>query len=181
MTDTPYEGSEPPPCIVIINGPLGIGKSTTAWALSEKFAKAVMLDGDYIAAFHPFDFYDQTHLDYAYDLFAVLMRHHVAHGFRHFVVNWVFESAAQLEALSLRLTSLDIPIYPYRLTADPDIVAQRVWDRGNDDVMWEVERARALHDILEAAAREGDLGHVIDTTSLNPQAVAARIWDDLVD
>lgn len=179
MTLYSHEGTEPPPCIIIINGPLGIGKSTTAWALSEKFAKAVMLDGDYIAAFHPFDFYNQTHLDYAYDTFAVLMRHHVANGFRHFVVNWVLESAAQLEALSSRLAEFGLPIHPYRLTADPDIVAQRVWDRDNDDVNWELGRARELHSILEAAALVGQMGKVIDTTSLNPQAVAARIWEDV--
>ena len=49
--------------ILIINGPLGIGKTTIAWYLLEKFRARVMLDGDYIAAFHPFDHYNPTHLD----------------------------------------------------------------------------------------------------------------------
>ncbi len=178
MSD-PNEGTEPPPCIVVINGPLGIGKSTTAWALSEKFSKAVMLDGDYIAAFHPFDFYHQPHLDYAYSLFALLMRHHAAHGFRHFVVNWVLESAAQLAVLSAHFAPLGIPVYPYRLTADPAVIAQRIQQRANPDVAWELERAHTLHSILEAAAHQGDMGRVLDTTTLTAQEVAGRIWGGL--
>jgi hypothetical protein len=77
--------------ILIINSPLGIGKTTTAWYLLEKFPIGVMLDGDYIAALHPVDHYDPTHLDYAYHTFRVLMAHQLAHGIRDFVLNGVFE------------------------------------------------------------------------------------------
>jgi len=41
--------------IVIITGPCGVGKTEVSWKLAEKFAKSVMLDGDYIGAVHPFE------------------------------------------------------------------------------------------------------------------------------
>jgi hypothetical protein len=83
--------------ILIIIGPLGIGKTTTASYLLEKFRVGVMLDGDYIAAFHPFDHYNSAHLDYAYHTFRVLIAHHLANGIRDFVLNWVFEDPARLQ------------------------------------------------------------------------------------
>jgi 2-phosphoglycerate kinase len=39
--------------IIIISGPLGVGKTEVAYTLIEKFDRAVMLDGDYLGAVHP--------------------------------------------------------------------------------------------------------------------------------
>src|SRR5512133_2808986 len=46
-----------PAMIVIINGPLGVGKTSISWALLERFERAVMLDGDYLGAVQPFEIY----------------------------------------------------------------------------------------------------------------------------
>src|SRR6266496_4417017 len=48
--------------IIIINGPLGIGKTQASWALVRRFPRAVMLDVDYVAEFHPFDYYNDEHI-----------------------------------------------------------------------------------------------------------------------
>jgi adenylate kinase family enzyme len=39
--------------IIVLNGPLGIGKSTLAEALSESIDRCVMLDGDALVAANP--------------------------------------------------------------------------------------------------------------------------------
>lgn len=39
--------------IIVLNGPLGIGKSTLAEALTESIEQSVMLDGDRLAATNP--------------------------------------------------------------------------------------------------------------------------------
>src|SRR5205085_12328205 len=41
-----------PPMIILLNGPLGIGKSETAWALMYRLAPAAMIDVDHVAAAH---------------------------------------------------------------------------------------------------------------------------------
>ena len=39
--------------IIVLNGPLGIGKSTLAEALAESIHECVMLDGDHLVAANP--------------------------------------------------------------------------------------------------------------------------------
>jgi hypothetical protein len=70
-----------------------------SWHLVEKFNPGVMLDGDYIAALHPFDYSNAAQLDYAYDTFRVLVSHHIAHAIQDFIINWVFETPAQFAQL----------------------------------------------------------------------------------
>ena len=53
--------------IVILNGPLGVGKTEVAWKIIEKFERAVMLDGDYLGAVHPFEIRDEQRVAYLYD------------------------------------------------------------------------------------------------------------------
>ena len=82
--------------IVIINGPLGIGKTETSWKLLEMFEQGVMLDGDFVGAVHPFEIYDQERIDYLYQTLHHLVAFHIQNGYRNFVVNYVFESPETL-------------------------------------------------------------------------------------
>ena len=165
--------------IVIINGPLGIGKSTAAWGLLHRFSQAVMLDGDYVAAFQPFDYYNQAHLDYAYHTFGVLAAHHHQHGITNIIVNWVLESPAQLSRLHGAIRIPHIPIRSYRLRCDADVMADRVRRRNLPDLDFELRRSRELAMILDTAAENGDLGKVIETTSLTVEQTVDVIWHDL--
>jgi deoxyadenosine/deoxycytidine kinase len=165
--------------IVIINGPLGIGKSETSWQLLYRLPRAVMLDMDHIAAFHPCDYYCQEHLDYAYSTAGILVEHHVRHGFSDFILNWVFESPDQLARLKKELARFDQPIHSFRLRCEPDEIARRIRARNREDLDGEIARSRELVAILDAAAQTGDIGTVIDTTSLTVEQTVDRIWDQV--
>ena len=101
--------------IIVINGPLGIGKTETSWQLMQRFTRAVMLDGDYLAAIHPFDHYNPSHLDYAYEVFGMLVSFHRQKGIHDFVLNWVFESPASLQRLQAKLAPSEERLHFYRL------------------------------------------------------------------
>lgn len=165
--------------IVIINGPLGVGKSETSWRLLRRFSLAVMLDGDFIAALHPFDYYDQNHLDYAYETFAVLVAHHYRHGTEHIIINWVLESPEQLAKLQQRVHIAGVPIYTYRLYCDPEVISSRIRQRNLPDLAFELRRSRELVDILEVAAQGGEFGVVIDTTRLSVEQTVDALWNDI--
>jgi broad-specificity NMP kinase len=162
--------------VLIINGPLGIGKTTIAWYLLEKFRVGVMLDGDYIAAFHPFDHYNPTHLDYAYNTFRMLIAHHLAHGIRDFVLNWVFEDPARLQQFRHMLEDVVPPVLVYRLTCTPAELERRIRQRGLPEVEVEVKRGQELVHFLDQAAEPGKLGHVVETTHRSAIVVAETIW-----
>lgn len=167
--------------IVIVNGPLGIGKTSVSWLLLERFPRAVLLEGDYIAAIQPFDYYNQTDLDYAYRTFGLLAAHHVAHGISNIVCNWVWESAEQLARVRRELGVVALPICTYRLWCAPDVIAERVRRRNLPNLDWELQRSRELVGILDRAAFAGDMGIPIDTTTLTPDQTAQAIWNDLQD
>ena len=161
--------------IIIINGPLGIGKTQTSWALVRRFSRAVMLDADYVAEFHPFDYYNDAHLAYAHATLRVLTAHHISHGFQHFVINWIFETPFQLEQLKRLLADLGPPIYAFRLVCAPEEIERRVRRRNLPDLDYELQRSRELIDILDRAALTGDLGTPLDTTSLTAEQTADAI------
>ena len=161
--------------IIILNGPLGIGKTQTSWALVRHFPRAVMLDADYVAEFHPFDYYNDEHLAYAHATLRVLAGHHVSHGFQHFVINWIFETPFQLDRLKRLLGDLGLPIYAFRLVCAPAEVERRVRRRNLPDLDYELRRSRELIAILDRAALEGDIGTPIDTTSLTIEQTADAI------
>lgn len=162
--------------IVIVTGPLGIGKSTTAWKLLERFERAAMLDIDYLAAIKPFDYYNQADLDYVYDTAGVLAAHHVANGIDNLVLNWVLEAPEQLERLRKALESCKLPILTFRLSCTPEELERRVRQRNGEDLDFELQRSQELLGILARAAQSGDLGEEIDASTLSSDQVVDLIW-----
>ena len=169
--------------IVIINGPCGIGKTSVAWELNALFDRAVMLDGDYIGAVHPFEIYDRARTNYLYQTFHHLIAYHIEQGdYHHFVINYVFESPKSLAQLRRLLSDLDDEIYAFRLIASDHAIEERIRKReleSDAGLRWHLNRYRELVEIQNRAAARGDLGFVVDTTVLSAVEVAGVIWQNL--
>jgi len=170
--------------IVIINGPLGIGKTSVAWALNARLQPSVMLDGDYIGAVAPFEIYDAARVAYLYKTLAHLVSYHQREGgYRNFVLNYVFETAESLAELVALLEPLDARVQVFRLTCAVEEMERRIGRRGRADsegeVVWELARCRELAAIQDAAAQLGFLGVVVDTTTLDVEQTADAILQTL--
>ena len=165
--------------IIIINGSLGVGKSSVAEELHWKFEKSVYLDGDSLGAVHPFEIYDEARLDQLYRTLELLVGFHQKNGYDHFVINYVFELPASLQALLDLLQPLDPAIHTYWLTCDGQEQARRIQGRRNDNLAWELQRFVELQKIQAAAARQGFIGKEVDTTSLTAAQTAEEIWEDI--
>jgi GrpB-like predicted nucleotidyltransferase (UPF0157 family)/predicted kinase len=169
--------------IVIINGPCGIGKTSVAWELNARFDRAVMLDGDYIGAVHPFEIYDDARIAYLYRTIHHLVAYHVEQGdYHNFVINYVFESPESLAELRHLLSDLDDEIYAFRLVASDKAIEARIHRREQEsdaDLRWHLKRYRELLAIQERAAARGDMGFVVDTTGRSADEVAEAIWQNI--
>lgn len=77
--------------IVILNGSVGVGKTSVSCALNESLDRSVMLDGDYLGAVRPFEIYDDARVAYLYKTVVHLLEFHQAHGYTNFVINYVLE------------------------------------------------------------------------------------------
>lgn len=167
--------------IIIINGSLGVGKTSVADELRYKFDKSVNLDGDAIGDVHPFKIYDNVRINHVYRTLELLVGFHQLNGYHNFVINYVFESAQSLQALLDLLRPLDPSIYTYWLTCDAEEQAKRIRKRKRESLDWELKRFVELQQIQAQAAQEGFIGKQVDTTNFTLAEVAEAIWKDILD
>lgn len=165
--------------IIIINGSVGVGKTSVSWELQEKFDKSFMLDGDYIGAVHPFEIYDEKRIQYLYETFLHLVKFHHSNGYNDFVLNYVFESGDQLSSLVERLKSVIPEIYCFWLTCSNNVQHDRISRRRTSQVGWELERFIELNDIQKDAAGNGYIGEKLLTDHMNIQEIAGTIWEKI--
>src|SRR5699024_4121103 len=99
--------------IIVLNGPLGIGKSTLAEALMESLDRCVMLDGDHLIALNP---PPDDDVAYLHATVALLVAHHKQSGYEHFVINHLWRSPEELEDLRRNVRDLDSDIRCFLLT-----------------------------------------------------------------
>jgi chloramphenicol 3-O-phosphotransferase len=165
--------------IIIINGSLGVGKSSVAEELHYKFDKSVHLDGDYIGDVHPFEIYDEARINHLYRTLELLIGFHQKKGYPNFVINYVFESPQSLQELLSLLRPLDPSIHTYWLTCDEEEQARRIKKRRREELQWELNRFVELQQIQRQAAHQGFIGQEVDTTRLTPKEAAEEIWKDI--
>ena len=165
--------------IIIINGSVGVGKTSVAEELHWKFDKSIHLDGDHIGDVHPFEIYNERRIDHLYRTLELLVGFHQKNGYANFVINYVFESPGSLQDLFDRLHPLDPSIHVYWLTCQVDEQAARLRKRASDDLDWELNRYVELQEIQRKAAQQGFIGVEVDTTGLSPAEVAEKIWREL--
>mgnify|MGYP000086800215 CR=1 FL=1 len=162
--------------IIIINGSLGVGKTSVAEHLTTKFNRAVHLDGDAIGDVHPFTIYDEVRITHLYRTLAHLIAFHQKNGYPNFVINYVFESHTSLQKLLDLLRPLDNDVQAYWLTCRAEEQEKRIRARRRDQIGWELERFVELQEIQSKAAEKGFIGEEVDTTGLSAEEVAERIW-----
>lgn len=165
--------------IIIINGSLGVGKSSVAEELHWKFEKSVHLDGDHIGAVHPFEIYDEARTLHLHRTLELLVRFHQESGYPDFVINYIFENEAQLRQLEDLLRPLDPELHSFRLVCEPAEHEARVRRRARSTLDWELKRHVDLTRIQDEAARVGAIGAPIDTTGLTAAQVAESVWNSI--
>src|SRR5215831_1799664 len=135
MKHLPPEGQVSEPCMfIVLNGPLGIGKSTLAEALSENIDQCVMLDGDHLIAANP----PPVHrLRLLHSTISLLVAHHRRAGYRHFVIDHVWYTPIELADLRRTLHEVDgdADVHCFLLTLSIEENLRRIERR---------QRARAL-------------------------------------
>ena len=157
--------------IVLINGPLGIGKSSLAEALTECIDDCAMLDGDRLVAVNP---PHPDALEFLHSTIRSTVEHHRRFGYRHFIIDSFWGSPSDLDDLRSRLGSLDPDIRCFVLTLPLDDNFRRIERRASVRVIDELELERATvvseREML-AAASASSLGEPFDVSAPLPELV----------
>ncbi|MEM1214926.1 MAG: AAA family ATPase [Bacteroidota bacterium] len=165
--------------IIILNGALGVGKTSVSWALNQLLEPSVMLDGDYLGAVNPFDLHDPQRTAYLYRTVAHLIRFHQQHGFQYFIFNYVFEHAEALQQLYRELAPLALDTHSFLLECSPETQRQRISKRNNQQVEWELTRGPELLKIMAKAQQNGFIGNTIATEGKTPTITAREILNTI--
>lgn len=168
--------------IIVLNGPLGIGKSTLAEALTDTIESCIMLNGDQLIAANPPAADEREHL---HSTIALLVAHHRRFGYRHFVVDHIWRSPAELADLRRRLMAIDADadIRCFLLTLPADENMRRIERRQRARALDEREfELRTLAEEREALMKHSgkDLGEPFDV-SAPPAELAATMLSRLDD
>ena len=151
--------------IIVLNGPLGIGKSTLAEALTESIDYCVMLDGDRLVAANP---PPADALEHLHSTIAVLLTHHRQFGYRHFVIDHMWRSAAELADLRQRLLAIDpaADIHCFLLTLPADENLRRIERRQQARAIDEREfELRTVAEERKLLTKTPDLGESFDVSA----------------
>lgn len=161
--------------IIILNGPLGIGKSTLAEALTERIDGCAMLDGDRLVAVNP-PYHDE--LEHLHSTLALLVAHHHLYGYRHFVIDYIWRSPAELADLRHRLVPIDSDIRCFLLTLPAEENLRRIERRASTRAIDELEFERHTYvqerEIL-AASSSMTLGEPFDVSAPPAELVEAML------
>jgi hypothetical protein len=158
--------------VIVLNGPLGIGKSTLAEALTESIDSCVMLDGDHLIAANPAPADERNYL---HATIALLLEHHRRHGYRHFVIDHVWHSRAELDDLRQRLlaieSSADIRCFLLTLPRDENLrrIERRQRASAIDERELELRTFAGEHAIL---ANVSDVGEPFEVSASPSELVA---------
>lgn len=163
--------------IIVLNGPLGIGKSTLAEALAESIDRCVMLDGDHLVAVNP---PPPDEIEHLHSTLALLVAHHRRFGYRHFVIDHIWRRPAELADLRRRLRDLEpaADIRCFLLTLPLDENLRRMERRQSARALDEREfERRIVAEEREALFKNaaGDLGEPLDVSPPPGDLVAALL------
>lgn len=160
--------------IVLLNGPLGIGKSSLGEALCEALPNSLHLDGDALAATNPPVPAGAPGLEQLHGAVALMVEHHLHFGIRHVVINHVWFDPLHLADLVDRLERLLPPanVRCLRLCLDEREnlrrIERRARSRALDELEFELETVREERARL---ADRDDLGEPFDVTAPLPDLV----------
>ena len=163
--------------VVVITGPVGAGKSTSAAALSDLLAERDvphgMIDVDYVRWCYPTPADDRFHAKLGWRNTAAVAANYREAGARVIVLADVVERQEQRGEYEAAIPDAEVSIV--RLRVPMELIVERLLARQRDSgesLEWHLKRAPEL----EAIMNEREIGDfVIDVGRRPPQEVAAEI------
>jgi broad-specificity NMP kinase len=162
---------------IVVTGPVGSGKSTTAAALSglleEHAVPHAMVDMDHLRWVYPTPSGDRFGVRLGYRNLAAIWPNLLAAGIRCAVLADVIESREQVRDYESAMPGADVTVV--RLEVDSAELARRLHGRETPETIdWYLHRAPELQEIME---REGVGDIVVDVGSRDALAIAREIID----
>ena len=160
--------------LVMIGGPMGVGKTSACRALQSMLPKNVFLDGDWCWDARPFAVTEETRRMVLENITFLLNQFLACSAYENVIFCWVMHRPEIIEAILSKLSLAGVELWQFALTADADALAERLRRdvaRGlrTEDV---VARSLAYLDDFDALEMEK-----IDVSRISAAQAAARMLE----
>ncbi len=154
--------------LIVVNGPMGVGKTTVCRELHLALDRAVWLDGDWCWQMHPWVFSDENRA-MVVDNITHLLRNFLGNtSFDHVLFSWVIHLPGILDDLLARLGGLEFELVKISLVCSDECLVARmkVDQRAPDRIAASLERL-PLYRAMDTVK--------VDTTDLPVAEVVERM------
>ena len=161
--------------VILLNGPLGVGKSTLGKVLGESIEGSVTLDGDGLLALNPPPADEVKSL---HEAVALLVGHHFARGYRRFILNHYWSSPGEIADLKAQLDKIaaKVEMHCFRLTLGKQENLRRIMLRRGARAIDEADvEDRHFAREYDHLGRAGDALGIPFDASDPPQILASRL------
>lgn len=158
---------------VIINGPMGVGKTTVGKIICDKLSRAAFIDGDWCLDIHPFVGNKETKAMAIDNIIHMARNYYFCSESDTVVVSWII-SEQNTNKIITGISDVDFQIYNIVLTCGKEALIDR-WKKDTiaewrSDEKWFNQSINSLNDFNK---REG--AYVIDTSNLSADIVAEKV------
>ena len=159
--------------VIIINGPMGVGKTSVGKYIADSKPGTAFIDGDWCLDLHPFVGNRETKTMAIDNILHLIGNYKKCSACRMIVLVWLMDNDWVYKAIVDGITELDLEIKSVTLTCDGNALAHR-WEK---DTACEWRTDEWLKVSTASLGYFSSLPNVIDTSSLSIEQVAGKILD----
>ena len=162
--------------LILINGPMGVGKSSVCTELLPLLSPAVFLDGDWCWNMSPFMVTEETRTMVLDNITHLLNNFLRCSEYRFIIFCWVMHTQAIVDSVLERLDLVGVKVTLITLTASPEALSARILA----DIARKVRSAGVLSRSLERLPLYRDMESVkIEVSSITAKEAAENIAEML--
>ncbi len=157
--------------VIILNGPMGVGKTATGKRIAEKHPGTALIDGDWCMDLHPFFGNRETKAMAVDNILHMIRNYRKCSECSMVVLVWLMDDAWVLRSLRDGLSELQAEVKSVTLVCDRETLIER-WknDKACD---WRTDRWLEIS--LASLPRLAAMENAIDTGGLSVDQVADMI------
>ncbi len=160
--------------IILLTGPTGVGKTDTSWEIIALSDQMVFLDCDWFASYVPFSWRRDSDVEKVYEALSLMIDFHMQRGARQFVLTLTIEMAFVFDRHRWRFERYGLPLFPFRLRCDGEVLLQRISERDRNDFQKQAELAGAIQ-AQHTFDRLSPEFSLLDTSAVASRTVAGMI------
>lgn len=157
--------------VIVINGPMGVGKTTVGKLIADRTPGTAFIDGDWCMDLHPFVGNRETKNMAIDNILHMIGNYMKCSGCRMVVLVWLMEDAWVREKIREGLAALQAEMQSVTLICDGDTLIKR-WE---NDKSCEWRTGMWLDASLSSLPGFAAMENTIDTSSLSAECVADMI------